>query len=143
MAGYQSSFMPPAQLREPTRMPVVPAERVRRPSLPDKPKPPVEIPDFLPIVRAARERTPEAIAALPAPARARALLESVAESHDVSVGDILGPRRQRNLVAARREVTARIAIACPSWSLPRIGKFLNRDHTTCLWHLRKLGVVRG
>lgn len=71
------------------------------------------------------------------------IIREVAKQHDVSVQDILGARRSKNIVLARHEAICAAARARPDMSLPALGRhFGGRDHTTILHALRKGGVVR-
>ena len=68
------------------------------------------------------------------------IIASVAEEHGVTVAEIIGPRRNAWIVKARWEAIKRVSLET-GWSLPRIGRcFGNRDHTTVLHALRKMGV---
>lgn len=68
-------------------------------------------------------------------ARAKEMLLAIAEKHGVTVQEIIGRRRFSNLIAARFEAVYEITKAT-GWSLPRIGRLFNRDHTTILHCLR-------
>lgn len=68
----------------------------------------------------------------------RFLVALAAVRHSVSSDDILGPRRGKPLIAARCEAMGLVYQHTPA-SLPRIGLCLNRDHTTVLHALRKIG----
>jgi len=68
-------------------------------------------------------------------------LAAVAASHGVSPADVLGPVRVRYLVHARQELAwrmrnARDAHGRPRFSMPQIGAWMNRDHTTILHAVR-------
>ena len=68
----------------------------------------------------------------------RFLVALAAVRHGFSSEDILGPRRGKPLIAARCEAMGLVYQHTPA-SLPRIGLCLNRDHTTVLHALRKIG----
>ena len=68
----------------------------------------------------------------------RFLVALAAVRHGVSSEDILGPRRVRTLIVARCDAMGLMYQHTPA-SLPRIGLCLNRDHTTVLHALRKIG----
>jgi Bacterial dnaA protein helix-turn-helix len=67
---------------------------------------------------------------------ARRILEDVSIKHRVSIVDILSERRCVNYVLARQEAMYRLKNET-TWSLTRIGRFLRRDHTTCLYGIEK------
>ena len=60
----------------------------------------------------------------------------VCERYGVTLADLKGPRRLRLLSAARQEFMA-LAYELPHASLPVIGRFLDRDHTTILHGVRR------
>jgi len=62
------------------------------------------------------------------------LVREIAASEGVRVADMMGPSRFQHLVAAR-EVLYR-TLRSWGWSLPAIGHFVNRDHTTILYALK-------
>jgi chromosomal replication initiation ATPase DnaA len=71
----------------------------------------------------------------------RKIVMEVAEAHQVSVRDILGPTRFRHVVYARQEAMYRvrneIVIRGEPMSYPEIGrKFGGRDHSTVLHSMR-------
>lgn len=71
----------------------------------------------------------------------REIIQVVANKHAVTVGEILGPSRNKRIVAARHEAMAEAGRLRPDLSLPQIGRqFGKRDHTTVLHALRKMGV---
>ncbi|MBV8797602.1 MAG: hypothetical protein JO136_21905 [Hyphomicrobiales bacterium] len=53
------------------------------------------------------------------------------------IADILGRNRRQPIAAARHEAVWRVRLAT-GWSLPRLGRFFKRDHTTVLHSLRKM-----
>lgn len=55
----------------------------------------------------------------------------------ISLAEIKGTDRHAQTVAARRDVIATIHKIRPDLSLPRIGHFLNKDHTTVLHAIRR------
>ena len=67
-----------------------------------------------------------------APAAAHNIIRLVALRRDVNLDDILGPRRDRHLVAARYEAIRLVKSHCPHLSYPGIGRVFNRDHTSIL-----------
>ena len=68
---------------------------------------------------------------------AKEILHRVASRHNLSVDTLLGPRRQKHIVAARHEAIFLIAEET-QLSLPQIGMVCGkRDHTTILHALRK------
>ncbi len=58
----------------------------------------------------------------------REIIDRVAKLHDVDPDDLTGPSRMPCLCAARREVMRELR--AKGWSTPRIGRLLNRDHST-------------
>lgn len=71
---------------------------------------------------------------------ARWYLEIVAFWHGVSVDDMLGHRRYAELNRARLDAVAALAKAKPHYSLLRIGRIMNRDHTSILSSMYRLGL---
>jgi chromosomal replication initiation ATPase DnaA len=71
--------------------------------------------------------------------RAMKVLRSVSAEHGVSVDELRGPRRNNRLIEARRAVIQ--ALRDCGLSLPQIGRFVHRDHTTVLHHLNYEGRV--
>lgn len=55
----------------------------------------------------------------------------------VTIEDVRGHDRARNVMLARRHVIAAIRIYRPDLSLPAIGRFVAKDHTTCHHAIRK------
>lgn len=51
----------------------------------------------------------------------------------ITVEDVMGRTRVAYIVACRADVMRRLRLDC-KWSYPRIGAFLQRDHTTVLFH---------
>lgn len=67
-----------------------------------------------------------------------AIINAVLEKHEgITIKDIRAPGRMKKVVAARHEAIAAIRRIRPDLSLPAIGRFFNRDHTTILSALRK------
>lgn len=70
---------------------------------------------------------------------ARLPLSTMAESfcliHGLHIGELRGPGRARDVSWPRQQFMAE-AHATGFYSLPRIGNFLNRDHTTILHGIR-------
>lgn len=71
------------------------------------------------------------------------IIKDTALAYGLSVAIIRGPSRSRHVVIARHEAMARVHVARPDLSLPALGRIFNRDHTTLLFALRKLGVRDG
>lgn len=72
---------------------------------------------------------------------AKFLLRLIVLKHKISAETILGPSRKKDVVIARSEAMCLI-YQHTQWSLPQVGRFMNRDHTTVLYALRKGGVER-
>ena len=70
------------------------------------------------------------------------IIKQIAAEHNVSLDEILGPRRQPPLVAARHAAMAAVYLAKPHLSLPVLGRYFHRDHTSLLSALRKMGVYQ-
>lgn len=62
---------------------------------------------------------------------AKAVLSEVCAKHNVAVHHVMSKRRSRHVVAARHEVCWRLREET-NWSLPQIGRFLGRDHTSVM-----------
>lgn len=73
--------------------------------------------------------------------RARAALARTEIETGISIEEIFGVRRTRAVVLARQSATCRVAYLCPSWSMTRLGRFFDRDHTTIVHTLRKGGML--
>lgn len=69
-------------------------------------------------------------------AKARQIVAETAERHGFTADEILGPGKKASLVKARWEAMALVRREFPAWSLPQIGMFFNRDHTSVLHALR-------
>ncbi len=70
------------------------------------------------------------------PARARKIVAEVAEKHGLTVDQLISYARSKHLVLARQELYWRLH-AETTWSIKRIGDFLERDHTTVLHGIRR------
>jgi hypothetical protein len=97
--------------------------------------------------------TCKAIATIPEPSRepeqrpsqtpfqyqtpAREALRAVSTRTRVPIADILGRDRRPLIAAARHEAIWRVR-RVTGWSLPRLGKFFKRDHTTVLHSVREM-----
>jgi len=79
----------------------------------------------------AEDIAPAAPVAAPPPARPSAarIVAAVSSASGVPVVDILGARRRRDILHAR-QMAAHLAVRLTGISLPRIGRALDRDHTT-------------
>ncbi|PRD42097.1 hypothetical protein C5748_18250 [Phyllobacterium phragmitis] len=69
-----------------------------------------------------------------------AIIARVAHQHGFTYDDIIGLSRSRKLINVRFEAIAAVRAARPNMTLPEIGKRFNRDHTTILHALKKMGV---
>lgn len=67
----------------------------------------------------------------------RAIILEVAARHGVDPDDLHGPSRLRRICRARWE--AMRLLRARGLSSPMIGRMFNRDHTSVLYALRKLG----
>lgn len=76
--------------------------------------------------------------------RVQEIIESCAERYGMRAADITGPRIGAAYVQARHEAIALAYVARPDMSLPQIGRlFGNRNHTTILHAVKKMGVHRS
>lgn len=71
------------------------------------------------------------------------LLVIVANAHNITLAELRGPSRKKHLVRARREFCAMARAIRDErfqghyrFSLPQIGRALNRDHTTVIHALK-------
>lgn len=64
------------------------------------------------------------------------ILREVCERHKIDLHDVLSNRRTKNLVTARFEIAFRLKSET-LFSLPQIGKIMNRDHTSILHAIRR------
>lgn len=65
------------------------------------------------------------------------IIRLVAAEHGFTYDEVIGPRRQRELVAARFEAIHRVKSMRPDMSLPQLGRaFGGRDHTSILNAIR-------
>jgi hypothetical protein len=64
---------------------------------------------------------------------ARFLIKLVSLRTGISTDDIVGPRREAVVVAARKDAIQLVYNHCPHLSLPMIGSIFNRDHTSILY----------
>lgn len=66
------------------------------------------------------------------------IIHRVAKLHDVTPDDITGPSKLPEHCQARFHVMRELR--AKGWSTPRIGRLLNRDHTTIVYGLRRKNV---
>ena len=69
---------------------------------------------------------------------ATTIIKLVALKHRVTHDDIVGPRRDREVVTARYEAIRLVKTHCRDLSFPAIGRIFNRDHSTILNALGRL-----
>lgn len=67
---------------------------------------------------------------------AKSIIYKVATVHHVTIGDILGQRRDQFTVKARFAAIRAVSDARPDLTLPQIGKIFKRDHTSIIHALR-------
>jgi hypothetical protein len=72
------------------------------------------------------------------PASAKTIISYVALRTGISAADIVGPRRTRDIVAARRIAIRLVHEHCAHLTFAGIGRVFHRDHTTILWSLGRL-----
>jgi hypothetical protein len=68
------------------------------------------------------------------------IISAIAESHNLTKADIIGHDRRAHVVVARYEAISAVHKTFPNWSYPVLGMIFNRDHTTIMHALKKLGV---
>lgn len=75
----------------------------------------------------------------------RQIIESVLERDfpGITFSDVVSPRRHRDLVEPRHRCMAAVYTERKDLSVPQLGKIFDRDHTTILAAMRKLGATRG
>lgn len=61
---------------------------------------------------------------------------------EVTLGDIKGPIRKGKIMLARRHVIAAIRMYRPDISFPAIGRFVQKDHTSCIWAVKRFAEER-
>lgn len=66
--------------------------------------------------------------------------EVLADYPGVTIEDVVGVRRKRELIKPRHACMAAVYVERKDLSLPMMGKWFHRDHTTILAALRKAGV---
>jgi len=70
------------------------------------------------------------------------VIAAVAERHGLTSADLIGPCRNSEIVTAR--CAAMYELRWAGFSLPAIGRFLKKDHSTVMYALRKFPpIVRG
>ncbi len=80
------------------------------------------------------------------PLRPLEFMQIAAEECGVTVADIMGKRRLRKIIRARRKaihlvwLNCRMGITQRRYSTPEIGRVFGLDHTTVLHHLKAMGV---
>ena len=62
------------------------------------------------------------------PARIRRIVMYAADAHGVTLGQILGPSRERTVVRARRQASQ--ALRATGLSFPVIGRYLRKHHAS-------------
>lgn len=71
------------------------------------------------------------------------IIRQTAAAYGLRVSDIRGPRGNKDVIAARHTAMARAYAERPDLSLPAIGSFFKRDHTTLIHAVKKMGVWRN
>ena len=75
------------------------------------------------------------------PPRAELIMRRVCSVHGVSLAEIVGPRVTKTVVVARRECAYRLrnemTIAGDRPSLPQIGRWMNKDHSSIFYALKR------
>lgn len=70
------------------------------------------------------------------------LAQAVADEWGVSAAELTGLRRTANLITPRFVLDWAVKQAAPDYSLPQIGRLLNRDHTTVIYSCRRVNERR-
>lgn len=70
------------------------------------------------------------------------IMREICQKHQVTMVNLLSDRRARHIVAARYEAMYRMSEEA-GMSLPAIGRRFNKDHTTCLYGIRKYKMEMG
>lgn len=78
----------------------------------------------------------EVVVPLTSPIIARTIVQQVADKFGLTVEQLVSDSRRQHLVFARQELYWRLHMET-TWSIARIGRFLDRDHTTVLHGIRK------
>lgn len=71
------------------------------------------------------------------PPRVWAILSEVAIERQVSVDEILGRSATQRVSSARGDAAYRLRSLTPRPSLPRIGRWLGRDHSSVFYAIKK------
>lgn len=74
------------------------------------------------------------------------IVAETASKHKITVSDILGQSRKRDVAWPRQEACFRVFTECPHISYPEMGRRIGgRDHTTCLYgvhrHCERIGIT--
>ena len=77
----------------------------------------------------------EPLVRVPMIGRDKRIMREVAQAHRVTLDEMIGPRRLRTFVMARREAMRRIRFEL-GFSYPRIGQLFNRDHASVIYACR-------
>lgn len=70
----------------------------------------------------------------------REIIKKVCWENQIEVDVVLGKSRSRKVVAVRQAAMAAIYCIRTDYSLPKIGRLFNRDHTTVIYSLMKQGI---
>ncbi|MEZ2220748.1 helix-turn-helix domain-containing protein [Rhizobium sp. RCC_161_2] len=71
------------------------------------------------------------------------VLEVLANYPGVSIANVQSSRRTRKVVKPRQEAMFEVFIQRPDLSLPMIGRWFRKDHTTIIHAVRKIEAMRG
>lgn len=72
--------------------------------------------------------------------KGKEIIKRVCWENYADVADVLGTSRNRRIVAVRQRAMAEVRKQRPDLHLTDIGRLFNRDHTTVLHALKKMGV---
>ena len=153
--GFETLSRPRPIFNERPRMPIVPIERCRPVAAAVEPKPAEKPkPKFTIIAEPEPRYTAEELLARFKEVylidktqidrdnvSALAVIRTVARRHNLRVETILGEGRSKPVIAARWDAIASVRREFPGWSIVRIARTFNRDHSSIISVLKKT-VVR-
>jgi hypothetical protein len=67
------------------------------------------------------------------PLRVSRIIREACTAHGVRIADLMDGKRTRHICLCRNEVVYRIRDHATPPSFPTIGRWVGRDHTSCLW----------
>lgn len=73
---------------------------------------------------------------------AKAIVSQVADKYGLTFEDIIGRKRTWNLLPARLVALDEVNLKFPQWSTPQLGRLFNRDHSTIVYTLQKIRILK-